>query len=594
MAMTNKARMLVCAMAITALASPAFAVSAPADRGATSWIVDKPRAVAATTHLDHLIIGSAGALTAPAGKFLTLTVNGVGTAIAPGSYDGDVVITVTDDIPVPYLQLPTEHFRAALYIDDGRVIAGKSVTAAATGGTVSDSSADGITIRSNEPRFNGILVTGNSHYTINDPVIEMTGNGGNDFAGFGAGIMSTGHADVTVNNARIVNHGAIRTAIFVGGDSVMHVNNSMIETYNGTLPKDYTFTVQLGKMMEVPWMLGLKGNVRATNLVANGTVYYTNSYIRSQGWGAVSTDDPQHVRMYVKNSLIETVESGYGAYSIGDSIDTFMGSVIDAADIGLIIGGPASGVFTDGTVVNSGRFGVMMHTGRGGGTLTIDKGSVFNTRETAIQIKGRGTTIAVDHAQINAGNGIIIEAMPNDDPYMKKLMAGPPASGAQGAGSATPPGGIPGMPPSNAMDAGSPDVVATFSNVALAGDMLNARTAQGGMTLTFEHAAITGALSTATAAPKTGKEPTAETYYLIGAVTNTLRPTGEKNGLGVSLDGASRWTVTKPSYLTRLTIAPGAAIAGPNGTGATMTVDGKAAAIAPGSYSGEIVIAPAG
>jgi hypothetical protein len=150
------------------------------------------------------------------------------------------------------------------------------------------------------------------------------------------------------------------------------------------------------------------------------------------------------------------------------------------------------------------------------------------------------------------------------------------------------------MPPSDAMDAGSPDVVATFSNVTLAGDMLNARTAQGGMTLTFEHAAITGALSTATAAPKTGKEPTAETYYLIGAVTNTLRPTDEKNGLGVSLDGASRWTVTKPSYLTRLTIAPGAAIAGPNGTGATMTVDGKAAAIAPGSYSGEIVIAPAG
>jgi hypothetical protein len=150
------------------------------------------------------------------------------------------------------------------------------------------------------------------------------------------------------------------------------------------------------------------------------------------------------------------------------------------------------------------------------------------------------------------------------------------------------------MPPSDAMDAGSPDVVATFSNVTLAGDMLNARTAQGDLTLTFEHAAITGALSTAIAAPKTGQEPTAETYYLIGAVTNTLQPTDDKNGLGVSLDGASHWIVTKPSYLTRLTLAPGAALTGPHGAKAAMTVNGKAVAIAPGSYSGKIVVAPAG
>ena len=591
MGTATRTRMLIWMTAMTALVPAAAAATAPADQGARSWIVDRARAVAATTHLDQLVIGSAGSLTPPPGKFLTLTVNSVGTPIEPGSYHGDIAIAVTDDIPVTYHQLPTAHYRAAVYVDDGKLIVGKSVTAAATGGTVTGSAANNVTIRSDEPRFNGIIVTGNSHYTIDHPVIAMTGNGGNDFAGFGAGIMSSGHANVTVNGARIVNHGAIRTAIFVGGDSVMHVNNSMIETYNGMLPKDYKFTVEVGKMMEVPWMLGLKGNVRATNLVGNGTVYYTNSYIRSQGWGALSADDAQHVRMYVKNSLVETVESGYGAYSIGDSIDTFMGSVIDAADIGLIIAGPGSGVFTDGTVVNSGRFGVMMHSGRGGGTLTIDKGSVFNTKETAIQIKGRGTTIHVDDARLNPGNGIIVEAMPNDDPYMKKMMANAPVVGMQEPGGGS---GAPGGPPDDGgMSAGSPDVIATFSNTALAGDMLNARTAEGDMTLRFKSATIAGALSTAIAAPSTGAEPTAETYYLIGAVTNTLQPTADKGGLDISLDSRSRWSVTKSCYLTRLTLAPGATIAGPDGAKATMTVDGKPVAIAPGSYAGRIVIAPA-
>ncbi|KAH2813745.1 hypothetical protein KXV85_004925, partial [Aspergillus fumigatus] len=156
--------------------------------------------------------------------------------------------------------------------------------------------------------------------------------------------------------------------------ATVHVNDAEIEVLNGTLPAGYKFTVDMGKMMEVPWMLGLSGNVRATNLVDYGTVYYNRSHIRAQGWGAVSTDDSIKVRMFVKDSLIETVESGYGCYSIGDSVDSFSHSIIRAADIGCIMAAQGSILISVGTRVEAGQYGVMMHSAAGGGQLVIDKG----------------------------------------------------------------------------------------------------------------------------------------------------------------------------------------------------------------------------
>jgi hypothetical protein len=353
----------------------------------------------------------------------------------------------------------------------------------------------------------------------------------------------------------------------------MRVNDSSIEVFNGTLPADYKFNIDAGKMMEVPWMLGLSGNVRATMLVDHGTVYYNRSHIKAQAWGALSTDGPGVFRMYVTDSIIETVDSGYGAYSLGDSLERFSHCTFNVADVGLIIGADGSGTFTDGTVVNSRRFGVMMHTGVGGGTLLIDKGSVFNTQSTAIQVKGRGTHIIIDNAKINAGNGIILQAMINDD-----LMA--------------PTGPLPGQAnPAVAADGTAPGAVsAVFRHVALTGDIINSRTSQGDMSLTFESARITGSITTATAAPSTGKAPTAKTYTLIGDVKNTFGPTTDQYGLQLSLDRRSSWTVDQTSYLTRLTLAPGATIGAHAGFAVTLLVNGQKTPIKPGTYTGNIVL----
>ena len=226
--------------------------------------------------------------------------------------------------------------------------------------------------------------------------------------------------------------------------------------------------------MEVPWMLGLAGNVRASNLVDRGTMYINRSHIRAHGWGALSTDDNQKVRMFVKDSLIEVMDSGYGTYSIGDSHNHFSHSIIRAADIGAIMAAEGSLTLTDGTLVESGRYGVMMHSGSGGGTLTIAKGSELRARQTAIQVKGLGTTVIIDGAKVSAGNGIILQGMENDDPFLKAMMSGNPPPGM-----GPPP---PGMGPSGAPPGAKPqdpNIIGTFRNTVLAGDFWNGRTKQG-------------------------------------------------------------------------------------------------------------------
>ncbi|NBC34973.1 hypothetical protein GTZ99_00195 [Novosphingobium sp. FSY-8] len=540
-----------------------------------------PALVAATTTFADLTIAPGQIPAAPAGKQLTLSVDGVELPLAPGHYTGAVTLSVTDDIPVNYHDVLKHNFRAGAYVQDGALVAGKSALATVTGATITDGVIQNARITSRAERFNGIIITGKGHYRLDHPVIEMTGNGGNDFAGYGAAITATGDAQLTIERPVIRTHGAIRTAVFVGGNATVHINDADIEVLNGTLPADYTFTVDMGRMMEVPWMLGLSGNVRATNLVGNGTVYYNRSHIRAQGWGAMSTDDSTHVRMFVNDSLIEVTESGYGCYSIGDSIDTFTRSTIRAADIGCIMAAEGSVVFTEGTHVQSGRYGVMMHSGDGGGRLVIDKGSVMQSAQTAIQVKGLGTTILVDGARVTAGNGILLQSMENDDPFMKAMMRGEIP-----AGMLAPPPGVAAAAPKPKP---SPDVLATFRNTALVGDMFNARPTGSAMVLTFAGAQITGRLSTATVVAAKGVEPTRATLTEIGHVVNTPGAVAGGKGLKVSLDGASRWRVTGTSYLTDLTLAPGARLEAASGK-LNLSVNGRKVAVKPGHYTGAIIL----
>jgi hypothetical protein len=573
------------------------------DPGA-NWVVTE------TTSLSGLsVVG--GTIKPADGYSLTMTVDGVETAIKPGVYKGKIVLTLTR-IAVKKDATHNSQFnlRTAIFLENGKYVADKSVAAAVKGGTVDDTSVKDVRISSVGEEFNGIIATGDTRasYTISNPVINLTGNGADDFAGIGAAIMVDGNADVTLSKASITTNGCARSAIFVGGTGSLHVSDANIEVGSPALPEGYkdVFTEGGKYFFRVPFMLGLSGTCRATNIVDKvKNVDYTNSHVKTQGWGAMSIDGGDKTNLTMTKCTIETIESGYGAYAIGGSIDKFSGCTFNVADMALI-GTGGSGVFTDGTVVNSRRFGVMYH---GSGDLTIDKGSVFNTKSTAIQLKSPSHNIIVDNAQLNTENGIIIQMMPNDDPNGRAShSSGAPAAGGRGGDSGGAPGGAPaggesGNAPRPEGPTGtavpivvSPDVNATIKNVNLKGDIINGNTASCPLNLTFEKATITGAITTAIvtlAMGPNGEEITMKTpqlYKLIGEVKNTYCATSEKYGLAVTLDANSSWVVDKTSFLTSLTIAKDGSISAPRGYKVTMTVDGAGKEIKAGAYSGKIVL----
>ncbi|WP_221800930.1 hypothetical protein [Oceanobacter mangrovi] len=527
------------------------------------------------TELSELTLASGATLTTADGYSLSMTVDGVETPIEEGSFSGDVVLTPTANIEITYGELDPHYFRTAVYVEDGAYVESKSVAAAYVDGEVTDSALTGGSITSVGDEFNGVMVTSSAdstdpfNYSISDLTVDFTGNGGNDFAGFGAAIYSSGYADVSVDNTTINTTGAIRTAVFAGGNSTMRVNNSDIYVQNGTLPDDYEFTVALGEMMEVPWMLGLTGNVRATNLVESGTAYYINSTVKAQGWGALSTDDTDSVRLYCIGSTLETEESGYGAYSIGDALDTFSDCTVNVNDYGLIMAAEGSGTFTDGTVVNSDRFGVMLHSS-GTGTLTIERGSVFNTGEAVIQAKGSFPTIVASDSELNSEDGIILQMMANDDPYFATFMAENPDlfSGTSDAGEAT----------------------ASFTDMTLDGDIIQGNTASGNLAVTLASTTLTGAITTANttfqyeADGLAAEDVTADQYGYIGQVVNEFAATDDETGLDLTLDGSSSWVVDETSYLTSLTLEDGASVTAPDGYSLTMLVAGVETTIAAGTF----------
>jgi hypothetical protein len=385
-------------------------------------------------------------------------------------------------------------------------------------------------------------------------------------------------------------------------------------------------------------MLGLVGNNRATTVVGNAKAYYNNTHVKAQAWGALSTDAvSSDARLYVTNCHVEAIESGYGSYGDG-SVNTYSGCTFDIPDYGLILS-RGSGHFTDGCVINSGRFGVMSHSGSG--TITIDKGCVFNTKKAVIQIKSGNPTITVDNAELNSENGIIFEAFVNDDP--NRGGAGPAGGGGREGGApgggmpqgGMPEGGMPGGPgggreggmpeggmaqggmpggPGGGREGGMPEggmpgggmpggaggsgaVTATFKNMTLNGDIVTSMTSESDVVVTFENANITGAVTTATSEHAVGPngeeivmQDETDLYYLIGEVTHTYCATDNEYGMKVSIDGNSTWVVDETSYLTGLDIADGATITAPEGCSVSMTVDGVSKPIGAGSYKGEIAL----
>ena len=327
-----------------------------------------------------------------------------------------------------------------------------------------------------EGNFNGFACQG-GEWLIRDTKVNVGGAIGNDFIGLGAGILVEGDTPATIEGVEIHCKGAARTPIVAREKARILVRDSFLTSEDGDLEADYIGTVFPEKMKSSPWMLGVNGNARATNLMGQGVATYYNSDIRAEKWGVLSTDDNTGVRLWAINTNamisggVKPMEeiyknaaegkfdfyedeldhvfaegewqdnrkpSGYGTYSIGDTTVTIAGSTMVVPDyIAIVANGPASLNLTSSepssiaganqylaiagdaepkkSVLFSNRFGVMYHSGAGFGVTNVDKGTVMYTKNAVFEVKGCGTIINVDNAHLYSGEGIILQVMDNDD-----------------------------------------------------------------------------------------------------------------------------------------------------------------------------------
>lgn len=595
-----------------------------------------------TVRLRELHISPEAVLAAPEGKFISLCVNGTGRQILPGTYIGDIVLSVAESYRMPPHGLMKNmndmenfgfkdtNFKNAVVVENGRLSAGKCVPALVTGGEIRDDAMCGGYIASNEDSFNAALITGNSRYEINGLRVDFDGLGANDFMGVGAAVTAIDNSHVTVNNCQFHVNGVTRCAVHAGGDSVVTVNNSHISNHSPDASE------WLG---DFSWGIGITGTNRLVQACDNATVYYNNCDMDTNGWGVFSIDgSDDSVKIYVKDSRVNLSgprAHGYGIFCIGTrSFTSLDHSKVHVNGYPLLVMGMmglAKAEIKNGCEITGNEYGVLV-VGDNNTDVNISD-SDFITGKSTFVVKGSATELNVEGCRLKPGNGVVLQLMDNDETGMDAeaviLPVGRKDVYIEG----------------RELSATSPeqDVIMNLSNMDVEGDFYNSTTdfhlektcvrgespvtkpTFGGLYLTpvredgsaqpeqgpeaiawLEHDAelrgpknlelnlknvrLEGVVSSARAEYRQGLTQITESTRLeLSNITQSAAPT-VNNGVIVSIDSESTWIVTGTSYITGLRIEPGALIKAKSGFVLRISVNGTQVPIQPGDYMGKIVL----
>ena len=599
----------------------------------SDWLVEN------TVHYYELTICPMAKIHAPEGKYVSLIVNGVGHDLVPGTYRGDVVLTISDHYHMEPHALMRQNdisidMEAAVVVSNQG--ADVRVPELITGGTITDHTAENFYMGTTAQSYNGIIVTEDADFTVKNAELDFEGFGANDFMGEGAGIEAIDNAKLTIEDSELYFNGVTRCAVHAGGRSNVTVNRCHISN----------FSPDSDWVGDFSWAIALDGTNRLCQLADGAKATYNDCTLISNGWGITSidgTNEPVALRINrCKMRLIGPRSHGYGAFCIGDNEVTLKDCDVQVNGYPMLVMGMKNQGRPSilGTKISGRRFGAMVYSDTG--SIFEIKDSQFHTGKSSLVVKGSNTVINVENTTMVPGNGTILQLMDNDECGMnaqnyvipvgevdvykegRNLSAADPENdvylnltgcnltgniynsttnilahkrstegskgrfhdtlaGLPGMDDAAPAGpGMPGMPPmpAGADGEGAPPPMPMFKDN---------RTPKN-LELNLKHTSLTGVVSSALQHYREGlTEIRYENRMELSNVTQTAAPT-VNNGVIVTLDADSTWTVTDTSYLTALTLAEGAALAVPTGKSLSMTVDGVETPIAPGSYTGKIVL----
>jgi len=348
-------------------------------------------------------------------------------------------------------------------------------------GTYDADSAADVVINDTTSGDNGIILYNVGTYSIANASIildtEADGTDTCDFSGRGSAIAVYGDSVVTITDSYIETTGVATMPVFADSGSTVTIDDSTLVSNGGTLYGDYMNTPDQALMVAPPWILGIMGTSRCTNLMGNdSTMNVTDSDTQAGAWAVLSTDSGSNMYLNIYDTsltlnnadesaaaplqetthsdgsasqLYETKDnpyttnygSGYGTYVIGSAVETFAGATVNVGTYASIFtGGSATYTsieagetytlssatgendieYTAGetkvTEINSDTFGFMIH--QSANYITIEEGTVVNSGYATFLVKSGSSNesvdATVDDAEISNG-GVLIQVMDNDD-----------------------------------------------------------------------------------------------------------------------------------------------------------------------------------
>jgi hypothetical protein len=258
--------------------------------------------------------------------------------------------------------------------------------------------------------------------------------------------------------------------VFADDGATLTIKNSTLQSDGGTLSSDYLNTPSQGLMVAPPWILGIMGTSRCSNMMGTDTTTNVIDSDTSAGaWAVLSTDagNDMYLNIYntsltlnntdesgfllqeeggqisetLDNPYTENYGSGYGTYVIGNAVETFAGADLNVGTYATIFTG-GTGIYTsleEGqtyelknsagetteeytasedkvTTINSDTFGFMAH--QNSNRIVIEKGTEVNTGYATFLVKSGSSNetldASIDDAVITNG-GVLIQVMDNDD-----------------------------------------------------------------------------------------------------------------------------------------------------------------------------------
>lgn len=301
-------------------------------------------------------------------------------------------------------------------------------------GTPTAESAQNVTMKIDEPGVNGFVVTDDCEYTIRDSVIELHGDGVDDFAGYSAGVKAANCSTVVLENTKITTSGVIRPCTSATEYSTMIVRNCEFNTLGGHLDRSQPARPGAGKAMkEPPPGLGIGGNCRTHLSVGDSHTYFYDSKIYAEGWAGLSTD-ACYGDLYLEANRCEVEIRGLGYASYCDN----GGNVVlnDSrlkATVGVIVAGQCR-EYLNRCDLEADHYGALIHSVHGNthqlAELSVIGGRIHAGRECML-IKSHNVYLDIRGAELASDMGTLIHTMENDDAHATELPDYEPVYGVK-------------------------------------------------------------------------------------------------------------------------------------------------------------------